>query len=115
MGVYGDVDSAIVQAQVIQGDLLRNDQYGSNSYYIGQLDGTMSNLLSLAPIAIFTALFRPFIWEIGSPTMVISAAENIVLIFSIYVLFYFFLIFYFLKIYKHEMLKNKKIILFDYI
>ena len=35
MGVYGDVDSAIVQAQVIQGDLLRSDQYGSNSYYIG--------------------------------------------------------------------------------
>ncbi|MDA9894088.1 hypothetical protein N9D17_00930 [bacterium] len=80
MGVYGDVDSAIVQAQVIQGDLLRNDQYGSNSYYIGQLDGTLSNLLSLAPIAIFTALFRPFIWEIGSPTMVISAVENVALI-----------------------------------
>jgi hypothetical protein len=86
MGVYGDVDSAIVQAQVIQGDLLRNDQYGSNSYYIGQLDGTLSNLLSLAPIAIFTALFRPFIWEIGSPTMVISAVENVALILFVFLL-----------------------------
>ena len=86
IGVYGDVDSAIVQAQVIQGDLLRNDQYGSNSYYIGQLDGTLSNLLSLAPIAIFTALFRPFIWEIGSPTMVISAVENVALILFVFLL-----------------------------
>ncbi len=76
MGVYGDVDSAIVQAQVIQGDLLRGEQYGSNSYNIGKLDGTLTNLLSLAPLAIFTALFRPFLWEIGSPTMVISAVEN---------------------------------------
>ena len=79
MGVYGDVDSAIVQAQVIQSDLLRGDQYGSNSYFIGKLDGTLSNLLSLAPIAVLTALFRPFLWEIGSPTMVISAIENFAL------------------------------------
>ena len=87
MGVYGDVDSAIEQAQVIQGDLLRSDQYGSNSYYIGELDGTFSNLISLAPLAIFTALFRPFIWEVGSPTMVISAAENsILMIFIVFLL-----------------------------
>ena len=87
MGVYGDVDSAIEQAQVIQGDLLRSDQYGANSYYIGELDGTFSNLISLAPIAIFTALFRPFAWEVGSPTMIISAIENsILMIFIVFLL-----------------------------
>jgi hypothetical protein len=46
----------------------------------------LSNLLSLAPIAIFTALFRPFIWEIGSPTMVISAVENVALILFVFLL-----------------------------
>ena len=76
MGVYGDVDSAIQQAQVIQEDLLREEQYGGNNYDIGQLDGSVGGLLSVAPLAIFTALFRPLFWEIGSPTMVLSVIEN---------------------------------------
>ena len=80
MGVYGEVDSAIEQAQVIRSDLLRSDQYGSNNYDIGKFDGTLVSLISVAPIAIFTALFRPFFWEIGSPTMVFSVVENFILI-----------------------------------
>ena len=80
MGVYGEVDSAIEQAQVIRSDLLRSDQYGSNNYDIGKFDGSLISLISVAPNAIFTALFRPFLWEIGSPTMVFSAIENFILI-----------------------------------
>jgi len=80
MGVYGEVDSAIEQAQVIRTDLLRSDQYGSNNYDVGKFDGTIVSLISVAPNAIFTALFRPFLWEIGSPTMVFSAVENFILI-----------------------------------
>ena len=87
MGVYGEVDSAIEQAQVIRSDLLRSDQYGSNNYDIGKFDGSVVSLLSVAPNAIFTALFRPFLWEIGSPTMVFSAIENFILIaFTIFTL-----------------------------
>lgn len=87
MGVYGDVDSAIQQAQVIQEDLLRADQYGSNNYNIGELDGSVIGILGVAPLAIFTALFRPLFFEIGSPTMVFSAIENtILLIFTITIL-----------------------------
>ena len=80
MGVYGEVDSAIEQAQVIRSDLLRVDQYGSNNYDVGKFDGSLISLVSVAPNAIFTALFRPFLWEIGSPTMVFSAIENFILI-----------------------------------
>ena len=80
MGVYGEVDSAIEQAQVIRSDLLRSDQYGTNNYDIGKFDGSLISLISVAPNAIFTALFRPFLWEIGSPTMVFSAIENFILI-----------------------------------
>ena len=87
MGVYGDVDSAIQQAQVIQEDLLREDQYGGNNYNIGELDGSLGGLISVAPVAIFTALFRPLFWEIGSPTMVFSVIENtIMIIFTIVIL-----------------------------
>ena len=87
MGIYGDVDSAIQQAQVIQDDLLREDQYGGNNYKIGELDGSIGGLISVAPLAIFTALFRPLFWEIGSPTMVLSVLENtIMIIFTILIL-----------------------------
>lgn len=87
MGVYGDIDSAVSQAVVIQEDLLRSEQYGSNNYNIGEIDGTLSGLVRVAPIAIFTALFRPLFWEIGSPTMIISAVENTFLfLFTIYIL-----------------------------
>jgi len=80
LGVYGDVDSAVKQAQIIQQDLLRAEQYGGNNYYIGEIDGSIGNMLALAPAAVLTAIYRPMFWEIGSPTMVISAIENSVLV-----------------------------------
>lgn len=87
MGVYGNVDSAIEQAQTIQQDLLRENQYGRNSYNIGEIENSVSGLLTIAPIAIFTALFRPLLWEVGSATMIISALENTMfLLFCIYFL-----------------------------
>ncbi len=87
MGVYGDVDTAIEQAQVIQKDLLRDEAYGSNSYNIGEIDGSISGMISIAPIAVFTAIYRPLFWEIGSPMMVISVIENsLLLIFTFYLL-----------------------------
>lgn len=87
MGVYGGVETAIEQAQVIQDDLSRTNQYGDNYYSIGKIEGSLSSLLRVAPLAIFTALFRPLFWEIGSPAMVLSALENsILLVFTIVIL-----------------------------
>ena len=80
MGVYGDVDSVVKQAQIIQEDLLREEQYGGNNYYLGEIDGSIGNMLGIAPMAIITAIYRPMVWEIGSPTMVISAIENTLLL-----------------------------------
>jgi len=87
LGVYGDVDTALNQAQIIQQDLLRSEQYGDNNYYLGEIDGSIGNMLALAPAAVLTAIYRPMFWEIGSPTMVISAIENsILLFFSLFLL-----------------------------
>ncbi len=79
MGTYGDVDQAINQAQIIQQDLLREGQYGNNNYNIGEIDGTIGGMISLAPVAIFTAIYRPMFFEIGSPMMVVSVIENSIL------------------------------------
>tara|TARA_X000000950_G_scaffold61189_1_gene74511 strand:+ start:3090 stop:4436 length:1347 start_codon:yes stop_codon:yes gene_type:complete len=77
---YENVDQTLGQAQVIQQDLLRSEQYGSNNYNIGTIDGSISGMLKVAPLAIFTAIYRPLIFEVGSPAMLISAIENSVLI-----------------------------------
>tara|TARA_X000000950_G_scaffold231669_1_gene280288 strand:- start:248 stop:1594 length:1347 start_codon:yes stop_codon:yes gene_type:complete len=77
---YSNVDQTIEQAQVIQQDLLREEQYGSNSYNIGTLDGTLTGMLKLAPKAIFTSIYRPLFFEIGSPAMAIAAIENFILL-----------------------------------
>jgi hypothetical protein len=88
MGDYGNIDQAVEKAQIIQEDLLREDQYGANNYNLGEIDGTAAGMSSIAPIAIFTALYRPLFFEVGSPLMVISALENtILLFFTLFLLF----------------------------
>tara|TARA_B110001450_G_scaffold222138_1_gene218552 strand:- start:85 stop:840 length:756 start_codon:yes stop_codon:yes gene_type:complete len=87
MGIYGNVDSTVRQAQIIQDDLFREEQYGKNNYDLGEINNSLVGLIKVAPLAIFTALFRPLFWEIGSPTMVLSVLENsILLIFTIFLL-----------------------------
>lgn len=59
-----------------------------STYSLGELDGTFSNMLSKAPQAINVALYRPYLWEVRNPLMLISALESfVILLFTIYVLF----------------------------
>jgi hypothetical protein len=49
-------------------------QEGSG-YYLGKQDGTIGGMAKLAPQAIATSLFRPFLWEAHNPVMLLSALE----------------------------------------
>ena len=49
-------------------------QEGSG-YYLGELDGSIGSMVKLAPQAIATSLFRPFLWEARNPVMLLSALE----------------------------------------
>jgi hypothetical protein len=58
-----------------------------STYSLGELDGTFSGMLKLAPAAINVSLYRPYLWEIRSPLMVLSAVESFVfLLFTIYII-----------------------------
>jgi hypothetical protein len=81
LGAYGNVDSSIKQAQVIQQDLTRSEQYGDNFYDIGKFDASPTGLLSKAPIAIVSGLFRPFLWEARNPFVILAALEATFLMF----------------------------------
>jgi hypothetical protein len=49
-------------------------QNGS-AYSIGNFDGTIGSMLMVAPQAVNVALFRPYLWEVKNPVMLLSALE----------------------------------------
>jgi hypothetical protein len=79
-------DKLLEEAAVQNADLQRS-VYGSNSFSIGEFEPTLSGVLKKFFPAVNAAIFRPYIWETGSPTMLISGIENsIMLIISVIVL-----------------------------
>ena len=79
-------DKLLEEAAVQNADLQRS-VYGSNSFSIGEFEPTINGVLSKFVPAVNAALFRPYLWETGSPTMLISAIENSILaLLSIFVL-----------------------------
>ena len=61
----------------------------SNSFVtIGDFDQSFSGLIKMFPLAINLTLFRPYLWEVRNPLMLLSAAES--LYFFLFLLFVFF-------------------------
>ncbi len=87
LGEFGSIDSMISKANSSYEDL-KSEYYHGNSFDIGKYDPTISGVLSKFPIATFTGLFRPLIWEAKNPVMFISGMENLMfLLFALYYLF----------------------------
>jgi len=63
------------EAEVIQKDLKTNPTYGNNRYDLGVTDYSSNGMLSAMPISIFTAFYRPYLWEGDSLFVRISAIE----------------------------------------
>jgi hypothetical protein len=47
-----------------------------STYSLGELDGSFASMLKLAPQAINVSLFRPYLWEVRNPLMMLSAVES---------------------------------------
>ena len=52
-----------------------------SGYALGELDGTLTSMFRLAPQAIVVSLFRPYLWEVKNPLMLLSAVESFFLLF----------------------------------
>lgn len=58
-----------------------------SGYSLGDLDGSFGGMLKLAPQAVNVSLFRPYIWEVRNPLMLLSALESLtLLLLTIYIL-----------------------------
>lgn len=86
LGKY-ELNTMVDVAIITQEDLSRST-YGPNSFDVGEIDRSISSLLSKAPIAIIATLFRPFIWEINNPLMFFSATENTIVLILVIGMFY---------------------------
>ncbi|MEQ8473932.1 MAG: hypothetical protein RIC35_22240 [Marinoscillum sp.] len=54
---------------------------GDGGYDLGQLDGSWASMIRLMPQAINVSLFRPYLWEVKNPVMLLAALESILTIF----------------------------------
>lgn len=58
-----------------------------SGYTLGELDGSWQTMIALAPQAINISLFRPYLWEVTTPLMFLSAVEAMLLFFlTLYVI-----------------------------
>jgi hypothetical protein len=59
-----------------------------SGYSLGELDDSFTGMVALAPGAINVSLFRPYLWEVKNPLMLLSALESFaLLILTVYILF----------------------------
>jgi hypothetical protein len=79
-GTDYDLDN-IAREIKITSDYLRSVSKDGSFYYFGELDGTFENMLKYFVPAVLTTLYRPAIWEVRNPMMLLSALENTYLLF----------------------------------
>jgi hypothetical protein len=92
------VQNLLENAETTQNDFKYNETYTGKKYDLGEIEFTSTGMLKVAPAAIGTALFRPFIWEMGNPFMLLNGLENLIIS-------YFFLTYIF-KLYKEKSFKR---------
>jgi len=74
LGQY-KIDTVLNKAVVTQQDM-KADYYKGNTFDIGEFDASLAGVVSKAPVAIFSGIFRPAIWDVKNVVMLISSLEN---------------------------------------
>lgn len=74
-------EEMVTQAQVVQQDFTQNEIYTGKRYEITNTDASPAGLARAIPESIFYGIYRPFINESISPTLIINGIESLVLMF----------------------------------
>lgn len=70
-----DVDNIGERTRITQTALYGRTKDEGSGYNIGEIDGSISSIIAVAPQAVVVALYRPFLWEARNPVMLLSALE----------------------------------------
>jgi hypothetical protein len=76
----------VQQAAIIQDDFEKNQTYGDKKYKL-DVTFTPTGLLRAAPLTIITGIYRPFIWEALSPTLLFNGLESLLFIYFTFLFF----------------------------
>ncbi len=68
------------EASVIQSDFKNNESYSGKKYDIGVVDGTPIGMIRSFPISAFYGIYKPFIYESFSPTLILNGLESSLLL-----------------------------------
>lgn len=74
----------LVELSEYQKSALESTQSGSK-YEIESFDGSIGSFLTILPQSVIISLYRPFIWEVRNPFMLLSALECSYLIFLTFI------------------------------
>jgi len=74
LGMY-KLDTVMDRAVIVQQDM-KAEYYGGKTFDIGVFDASTGGVLSKAPIAIFSGIFRPGLWDVKNVVMLVSSLEN---------------------------------------
>ena len=69
------------EAQVVQQDFAQNETYGNRRYDLGEVEFTPIGLLRTSPLAILTGIYRPFLWESLTPSLLFNGLESMALLY----------------------------------
>ncbi len=98
------IDKVMDRAVLVQQDM-KAEYYGGKSFDIGNFDASIAGVVSKAPIAIFSGIFRPAIWDVRNIVMLISSIENTyLLILTIFLLIRLKVFGFFILIRKNPLL-----------
>ena len=71
----------VAEAEPVQLDFTGNETYTGKRYEISNTDASPAGLVKAVPESIFYGIYRPFINESFSPTLIINGLESLVLMF----------------------------------
>lgn len=79
---FGLGEDYLEEVAIIQKDFVANTTYGGPKYDLGITDYSPLGMLKAGPLAIFTALYRPLLWEAGGQgaLLALGGVESLILI-----------------------------------
>lgn len=78
----------IAERSKINNTYLSRQVASGSAYNIGIYDGSLSSIITVGPQAIVVSLYRPFIFEVRNPLMLLSALEGSVFIYFTFLFIY---------------------------
>lgn len=81
--VFGEysAENIVKTAEVTYNDFQKNQSYTGKRYDLGITEFTFGEMVKATPLAIITAIYRPFIWEAQGALMILNGLEGLLLLY----------------------------------